>query len=291
MTPHSSSNGWDTSDTPSFLDRTTLPERDQGGPNPTRDAVAVEQSAPELSRPCTCDIGVATSPRFRILVVHPQRHVADVLATILSPLTLDCDHAEGRAGVVERVGRPFSMMMLVVSPTAPDALELLAYSRQKQPWVQVLVLFTAPHPARAVEAIERGAAAVLGYPCVPQELRTAVSEVLHAPCPTCAPRCGCREFDDELEEHAVHLPRETPVEVPRIEPIGPVAPARAAELLLPHNRECTCLGALKEDLQVYERLLILRALRALDWDRQETARVLRIHRSTLYHKMNRYGLG
>jgi DNA-binding NtrC family response regulator len=281
MTPHSSSSGWETSQAPSFLDSTDLPGGETDSPNPV----------PEPSRACTCDIGVATSARLRLLVVHPQRHVADVLATILSPLTLDCDHTEGRSGVVERVGQPISMILHVVSPTAPDALELLAYSRQKQPWVQVLVLFTSPHPTRAVEAIERGAAAVLSYPCVPQELRTAVSEILHAPCPTCAPRCGCREFDDEPDVAPRIAPSETRVDVSWIEPTEPRSPARAAELLLPHNRECTCLGPLREDLQVYERLLILRALRALDWDRQETARVLRIHRSTLYHKMNRYGLG
>ncbi len=276
MTPCSSSNGREESEPPSFIDRTSLSGREPDRPNP----------APEASRPCTCQIGVATSGRFRVLLVHPHRHVADVLATILFPLTLECDHAEGKGGVIERVGQPFSLMLHVVDPTAPDALELLAYSRQKQPWVQVLLLFTSPHPARAAEAIERGASAVIGYPCAPQALRTAVSEVLHAPCPTCAPRCGCREFD-EPEEDILHSPHDESV----FEPTGPATPARLAEPILPHNRECTCFGPLKEDLQVYERLLILRALRALDWDRQETARVLCIHRSTLYHKMIRYGLG
>lgn len=282
MTPRTSSSGWESNEAPSFLDRTALPGEESEDANPPNGS--------ERSRSCTCGVGIAASPRFRVLLVHPRRHVADVLATILSPLTLECDHVEDMAGVVARVGQSVSLMLLVVAPTAVDALELLDYSRRKQPWVPVLVLFTTPHPGRAAEAMERGAAAVLGYPCPPQELRTAVSEVLHAPCPACAPRCGCREFEVE-PGGVIDAPRAAPRHEPAIEPNPAAMPARAAELLLPHNRECTCLGPLKEDLQVYERLLILRALRALDWDRQETARVLCIHRSTLYHKMVRYALG
>lgn len=47
---------------------------------------------------------------------------------------------------------------------------------------------------------------------------------------------------------------------------------------------------LKEALEEPERLLILKALEALSWNRQETARVLDINRTTLYKKMKKYGL-
>lgn len=47
---------------------------------------------------------------------------------------------------------------------------------------------------------------------------------------------------------------------------------------------------LKEALEEPERKLILEALRALNWNRQETARVLDINRTTLYKKMKKYGL-
>ena len=47
---------------------------------------------------------------------------------------------------------------------------------------------------------------------------------------------------------------------------------------------------LKEALEGPERRLILEALEALNWNRQETARVLDINRTTLYKKMKRYGL-
>ncbi len=47
---------------------------------------------------------------------------------------------------------------------------------------------------------------------------------------------------------------------------------------------------LKEALEGPEKQLILAALEALNWNRQETARVLDINRTTLYKKMKKYGL-
>ncbi len=50
------------------------------------------------------------------------------------------------------------------------------------------------------------------------------------------------------------------------------------------------LRPLKEALEEPEKQIILRALEALNWNRQETARVLDINRTTLYKKMKKYGL-
>ena len=47
---------------------------------------------------------------------------------------------------------------------------------------------------------------------------------------------------------------------------------------------------LKEALEGPERQLILEALEALNWNRQETARALDINRTTLYKKIKKYGL-
>ena len=47
---------------------------------------------------------------------------------------------------------------------------------------------------------------------------------------------------------------------------------------------------LKEALEEPERQIILQALEALNWNRQETARILDINRTTLYKKMKKYGL-
>lgn len=50
------------------------------------------------------------------------------------------------------------------------------------------------------------------------------------------------------------------------------------------------LVSLKEALEGPEKQIILEALEALNWNRQETARVLDINRTTLYKKMKKYGL-
>jgi DNA-binding NtrC family response regulator len=48
--------------------------------------------------------------------------------------------------------------------------------------------------------------------------------------------------------------------------------------------------SLKEALAKPEKNLILQALEANYWNRQETAKALRINRTTLYKKMKQYGL-
>jgi len=52
----------------------------------------------------------------------------------------------------------------------------------------------------------------------------------------------------------------------------------------------TNIRPLKESLEEPEKRIIIQALQALNWNRQETARVLDINRTTLYKKMKKYGL-
>jgi two-component system response regulator HydG len=52
----------------------------------------------------------------------------------------------------------------------------------------------------------------------------------------------------------------------------------------------TSIRPLKEALEEPEKRIIIQALQALNWNRQETARVLDINRTTLYKKMKKYGL-
>jgi len=77
----------------------------------------------------------------------------------------------------------------------------------------------------------------------------------------------------------VHLSL-NPRTLPMARHITPARPHVSAPVIQP----------LKEALEEPERLLILRALEALSWNRQETARVLDINRTTLYKKMKKYGL-
>ncbi len=72
--------------------------------------------------------------------------------------------------------------------------------------------------------------------------------------------------------------------------------------ILNHNRQTRGEGGapkphlkmgvrpLKEALEEPEKRIIIQALQAFNWNRQETAKVLDINRTTLYKKMKKYGL-
>ena len=58
----------------------------------------------------------------------------------------------------------------------------------------------------------------------------------------------------------------------------------------PRSHVPASIRPLKEALEEPEKRIIIQALQALNWNRQETARVLDINRTTLYKKMKKYGL-
>jgi two-component system response regulator HydG len=58
----------------------------------------------------------------------------------------------------------------------------------------------------------------------------------------------------------------------------------------PKSHMSTNIRPLKEALEDPEKRIIIQALQALNWNRQETARMLDINRTTLYKKMKKYGL-
>jgi two-component system response regulator HydG len=58
----------------------------------------------------------------------------------------------------------------------------------------------------------------------------------------------------------------------------------------PRSHTPVSIRPLKEALEEPEKRIIIQALQALNWNRQETARVLDINRTTLYKKMKKYGL-
>jgi two-component system response regulator HydG len=88
------------------------------------------------------------------------------------------------------------------------------------------------------------------------------------------------------------------LEIPRREAAMPAArpvsaPAPAPSLLTRRSQAAppnAPILPLKEALEGPEKQLIVQALEALNWNRQETARVLDINRTTLYKKMKKYGL-
>src|SRR5262249_7363290 len=65
-------------------------------------------------------------------------------------------------------------------------------------------------------------------------------------------------------------------------------PVRPGNTPRPHLR--MGIRPLKEALEQPEKRLIIQALRTFNWNRQETAQVLGINRTTLYKKMRKHGI-
>jgi two-component system response regulator HydG len=79
------------------------------------------------------------------------------------------------------------LMLAVVDPADGEALELLCYMRRKHRQVPVIVLFSAPSPERAKDALRQGALAVLRFPLPATELRAAVTQALAPRAPGSVP--------------------------------------------------------------------------------------------------------
>jgi two-component system response regulator HydG len=82
---------------------------------------------------------------------------------------------------------------------------------------------------------------------------------------------------------------------------GPRITSNHLAPILNHNRQQRATGTprphlslgvrpLKEALEEPEKRIIIQALQAFNWNRQETAKVLDINRTTLYKKMKKYNL-
>jgi DNA-binding NtrC family response regulator len=138
----------------------------------------------------------------------------------------------------------------------------------------------APHAAYAIAAAPAGsqttAHALTDGPAAagPPEFAEVVGNVL--------------ELENAVERAVVHCrgARIEPchLELNRRRPEQPAArPGHAAA-----RPSVAGILRLKEALEGPERQLILEALEALNWNRQETARALDINRTTLYKKMKKY---
>lgn len=102
---------------------------------------------------------------------------------------------------------------------------------------------------------------------------------------------NARELDEVVRRAAILAKGATITAADLAPGIAPTpAPANRGEKAPPRPHLSTSIRPLKEALEEPEKRIIIQALRALNWNRQETARVLDINRTTLYKKMKKYGL-
>ena len=115
----------------------------------------------------------------RILIVHADAGSLTLLSSMLRSLGHPIEEApndRAAARLMDRGG--VDVVLAGVDPADPDALELLTYARRKFRHVPVILLFPAPSPERAKEALRLGALSVLRYPVPATELRAAVTQAL-----------------------------------------------------------------------------------------------------------------
>jgi len=99
-----------------------------------------------------------------------------------------------------------------------------------------------------------------------------------------------RELQGVVQRAVVlcHGPRITATHLGPI--LNPHRGARGSRVNAGRQHMSLGIRPLKEALEEPEKQIIIQALQALNWNRQETARMLDINRTTLYKKMKKYGL-
>ncbi|MFO0957652.1 MAG: sigma 54-interacting transcriptional regulator [Isosphaeraceae bacterium] len=116
---------------------------------------------------------------IRILLVHPDRSVMDLLRSMLQALGQPLEEADSDRAAVKFLERSAADVVVAgIDPADPDCLEFLQYLRRKFSRIPVILLFSAPHADRCKEAIARGATCVLRLPITALQLRAAVAQAL-----------------------------------------------------------------------------------------------------------------
>jgi DNA-binding NtrC family response regulator len=175
-----------------------------------------------------------------------------------------------------------------------DAIRLLAYTHCRFPSRPIILLANSDQDSWMRRALWWGATAVLRFPLPASQLQAAVVQTLGIAKVSLRPeseRKGERTVGQESSFNESPVPSDWKDE-----------PTVAADALSneSHDESDGSVGAslgvtesirpLKEALEAPEREIILQALRACGWSRNETARVLEINRSTLHKKMKKHGL-
>jgi DNA-binding NtrC family response regulator len=209
--------------------------------------------------------------RAGFLILHPEPDAPAMLAPMLRALGHDAiESASYGAARSVRPERP-GLVVLGVDPIEPEPQLLLGALHHGQHAMPLILLYTAGRPRKISQVLDHEATAVLPFPLPASQLQAALTQALGA--------CG------DCSGAAAPVPESAPPGTPTqsefwlTKPRSPVAPVARVRLL-----------PLKQALEGPERAILLEALRAFSWNRNDTADALEISRSTLYHKMVKHGL-
>jgi hypothetical protein len=246
-------------------------------------------------------------PPANLLILHPDSLAPTMLATMLRALGHDRIETTSYHALREVPAPHPGSVVLGLDPIEPESLRLVTCICRNENAPPLVLLFTAmPPPSLHRELLHR-AAAVVRFPLPTDQLAAALclafdasaargpivrtADVSRSANGSCAPvpasanhappsaANGTGNANGNANASASPAPRESTLLFRKPSPASADSAA-----------DGDCIRPLKEALEGPERAIILRALRACDWNRNETADLLQICRSTLYHKMRRYGL-
>jgi len=202
----------------------------------------------------------------RLLITHPDPSASGLLAALLRASGFEAEEVAEPDAAARMLGRGISLLL-----AAPTALGPFSLARRAHPEIPLVLLIDGISTGRAAEARRLGAAGILKLPSTAAALRATVIQVLGSD--ATPPTALRRPRPAAASPAAAEAPRP-----PMPEPVRPPRPRPPR------------FSTLKEALREPERRFILRTLEALCWNRQETARVLGIDRTTLHKKMRHHGL-
>jgi DNA-binding NtrC family response regulator len=231
-----------------------------------------------------------------LLILHPDSLAPTMLATMLRALGHDRIETTSYRALREVPARRPGFVLLGMDPIDAESLRLVAGLCRDDHAPPLVLLFSATPPPTLHRELLHRAAAVLRFPLPTDQLGAALCLAVdasraHEPAGI-ATVVGSPANDLRSSSIAPLNGNGTP---PRILPaLLPAACAPVPRPAFPGGGEPDKgriqIRPLKEALEGPERAIILEALEACDWNRNETADSLQICRSTLYHKMRRYGL-
>lgn len=121
-------------------------------------------------------------PPARILIAEDERSIRTLLRTYLVSEGYEVDEAANGEEALDAITRdpPPDVVLLDLSMPAPQGMEVLHRLKNMviRPRPRVIVLTANGSVARAVEAVQLGAADFLEKPCQPEHLLTVIARVL-----------------------------------------------------------------------------------------------------------------
>ncbi len=142
--------------------------------------------------------------KSKVLIIEDEARMRRVMVMQLSELELELFEAEnGRQAIDALEQERFDLVITDLKLPRPDGMEILAFIKEKNPELPVIVITAFGSIDNAVEAIRLGAFDYVTKPFKEERLRDCVSKALHISRLTSELRCLRQEVEDKYQFHNI----------------------------------------------------------------------------------------